>query len=170
MGTSLTPSDKRLCWPLATDPTTRAIASKFGRHNSPRRAPTRGAPTNCQSFSDKKPASSRQRPLEFATAHYDLHSSRRFAMRRAPTRGAPTRFRQLQWTIAFPGVVGYNACPHGACPCGNRAIRSTRRTIDFPRPHLQGRIEHRFCQTPEEGNYAPLISARKWRSSRASNI
>ena len=26
----------------------RAIASKFGRHNSPRRAPTRGAPTDCQ--------------------------------------------------------------------------------------------------------------------------
>ena len=25
----------------------RAIASKFGRHNSPRRAPTRGAPTDC---------------------------------------------------------------------------------------------------------------------------
>ena len=25
----------------------RAIASEFGRHNSPRRAPTRGAPTNC---------------------------------------------------------------------------------------------------------------------------
>ena len=72
----------------------RAIASKFGRQNRPRRAPTRGAPTNCLHFSAKKPASSRQRPLEFATAHYDLHSSRRFALRRAPTRGAPTRFRQ----------------------------------------------------------------------------
>ena len=67
----------------------RANASKFGRHNSPRRAPTKGAPTNCQSFSDKKPASSRQRPLEIATAHYDLHSSRRLALGRAPTRGAP---------------------------------------------------------------------------------
>ena len=67
-----------------------AIASKFGRHNSRRRAPTRGASTNCQSFSDKKPASSRERPLEFATAHYDLHSSRCFALGRAPTRGAPT--------------------------------------------------------------------------------
>ena len=53
-----------------------------------------GAPTNSQSFSDKKPASSRRRPLEFSIAHYDLHSSRRFALRRAPTRGAPTRFRQ----------------------------------------------------------------------------
>ena len=74
----------------------RAIASKFGRHNSPRRAPTRGGGhpqgVPLPSFSDKKPASSRQRPLEFATAHYDLHSSRRFALRRAPTGGrAPTR-------------------------------------------------------------------------------
>ena len=54
------------------------------------RAPTRGAPTNCLLFSAKKPASSRQRRMEFAIAHYDLHSSRRYALRRAPTRGAPT--------------------------------------------------------------------------------
>ena len=96
-------------------------------------------------------------------------------MRRAPTRGAPTRFRQLQWTIAFPGVMGYNACPHGACPhgacphgacphgacsCGNRAIRSTRRTIDFPRPHLQGRIEHRFLPDPGGRKLMPRSSAR----------
>ena len=45
-------------------------------------------------FSAKKPASSRKRGMEFAIAHYDLHSSRRYALRRAPTRGAPTRFRQ----------------------------------------------------------------------------
>ena len=45
-------------------------------------------------FSAKKPASSCQRRMEFAIAHYDLHSSRRYALRRAPTRGAPTRFRQ----------------------------------------------------------------------------
>ena len=41
-------------------------------------------------FSAKKPASSHQRRLEFAIAHYDLHSSRRYALGRAPTRGAPT--------------------------------------------------------------------------------
>ena len=76
----------------------RAIASKFGRHNSPRRAPTRGAPTNCQSFSDKEPGSSRQRRREIATTHYDLHSSRRFGLGRAPTRGAPTDcFLRLAW-------------------------------------------------------------------------
>ena len=45
-------------------------------------------------FSAKKPASSRQRRMEFAIAHYDLHSFRRCALKRAPTRGAPTRFRQ----------------------------------------------------------------------------
>ena len=44
-------------------------------------------------FSAKKPASSCQRRMEFAIAHYDLHSSRCYALRRAPTRGAPTRFR-----------------------------------------------------------------------------
>ena len=109
MGRSLTPSDRRLCRPLATDPTTRAIASKFGRHNSPRRAPTRGAPTNCQSFSDKKPASSRQRPLEFATAHYDLHSSRRYALGRAPTRGAPTVCLLL---ALCPGKGTHKGCPY----------------------------------------------------------
>ncbi len=47
-------------------------------------------------YSAKKPASSRQRRMEFAIAHYDLHSSRRYALGRAPTRGAPTRFRQPQ--------------------------------------------------------------------------
>ena len=76
----------------------RANASQFGRQNSRRRAPTRGEGTHkgCPYllFSAKKPASSRQRRLEFAIAHYDLHSSRRYALRRAPTRGAPTRFRQ----------------------------------------------------------------------------
>ena len=41
-------------------------------------------------FSAKKPAFSRQRRMEFAIAHYDLHSSRRYAIKRGPTRGAPT--------------------------------------------------------------------------------
>ena len=45
-------------------------------------------------FPAKKPASSRQRRMEFAIAHYDLHSSRRYPLRRTPTRGAHTRFRQ----------------------------------------------------------------------------
>ena len=76
----------------------RANASQFGRQNSRRRAPTRGGghPQGVPLllFSAKKPASSRQRRMEFAIAHYDLHSSRRYALRRAPTRGAPTRFRQ----------------------------------------------------------------------------
>ena len=86
-----------------------AIASKFGRHNSRRRAPTRGASTNCQSFSDKKPASSRERPLEFATAHYDLHSSRCFALGRAPTRGAPT---DCLLSVFCPGKGTHKGCPY----------------------------------------------------------
>ena len=49
----------------------RAIASKFGRHNSPRRAPKRGG-----GHPQGVPL-----PIVF---------SRRFALRRAPTRGAPT--------------------------------------------------------------------------------
>ena len=87
----------------------RAIASKFGRHNSPRRAPTKGVPTNCQSFQVKKPASSRERPLEFATAHYDLHSSGRLALGRAPTRGAPTDC--LLWAFG-PGKGTHKGCPY----------------------------------------------------------
>ena len=52
-------------------PAGRAIASKFGRHNSPRRAPTRGG-----GHPQGAPL-----PIVF---------SRRFALGRAPTRGAPT--------------------------------------------------------------------------------
>ena len=40
-GNTLTPFDPR------RGAGNRAIASKFGRHNGPRRAPTRGAPTDC---------------------------------------------------------------------------------------------------------------------------
>ena len=52
-------------------PAGRAIASKFGRHNRPRRAPTRGG--GCPQGA----------PLPIVC-------SRRFALGRAPTRGAPT--------------------------------------------------------------------------------
>ena len=113
---------------------TRAIASKFGRHNSPRRAPTGGAPTNCQSFSDKKPAFSRQRRMEFAIAHNDLHSSRRYALRRAPTRGAPTycllsafcpekgahkgRPYRLSFSTFGPGKGTHKGCPYRLASLG----------------------------------------------------
>ena len=104
----------------------RAIASKFGRHNSRRRASTRGVPTNCQSFQVKKPASSRERPLEFATAHYDLHSSRRLALGRAPTRGAPTdcllsafgpgkgTHKGRPYRLSSLGVLPWEGHPQGA--------------------------------------------------------
>ena len=50
-------------------------------------------------FSAKKPASSCHRREEFAIAHYDLHSSGRFALGRAPTRGAPTNC--LLWALCL---------------------------------------------------------------------
>ena len=58
-------------------------------------------------FSAKKPASSRQRRMEFAIAHYDLHSSRRYALGRAPTRGAPTN-------CLLSGVMPWGGHPQGA--------------------------------------------------------
>ena len=60
--------------------------------------------TNCLLFSAKKPASSRQRRMEFAIAHYDLHSSRRYALRRAPTRDAPTN------CLLFPAKKPASSC------------------------------------------------------------
>ena len=84
-----------------------AIASKFGRHNSRRRAPTRGASTNCQSFSDKKPASSsRERPLEFATAHYDCLLSA-FGPGKGTHKGCPYRLSSV-------GVWPWEGHPQGA--------------------------------------------------------
>ena len=82
----------------------RAIASKFGRHNSPRRAPTRGAPTNCLLISALCPGKGthKGRPYRLSSLGvlpWEGHPqgvplpfvfSRRSALRRAPTRGAPT--------------------------------------------------------------------------------
>ena len=93
----------------------RAIASKFGRHNGPRRAPTRGAPTDCQSFSDKKPSSSRQRRREFAIAHYDLHSSRRLGLGRATTRGAST---DCLLSAFGPAKGTHKGCPYRLASLG----------------------------------------------------
>ena len=45
--------------------------------------------------------------MEFAIAHHDLHSSRRYALRRAPTRGAPARLFSL-------GVMPWGGRPQGA--------------------------------------------------------
>ena len=69
----------------------RAIASKFGRHNSRRRAPTRGAPTD--SFCPGE-GTHKGRPYRFVWP-WGGHPQGaplpiRFALGRAPTRGAPT--------------------------------------------------------------------------------
>ena len=77
-------------------------------------------------FSAKKPASSRQRRMEFAIAHYDLHSSRRYALGRAPTRGAPTNcllsalcpgegtHKGRPYQLSSPGVMPWGGHPQGA--------------------------------------------------------
>ena len=62
----------------------RAIASKFGRHSSPRRAPTRGGGL----------------PIVF---------SRRLALGRAPTRGAPT---DCLLSAFGPGKGTHKGCPY----------------------------------------------------------
>ena len=47
--------------------------------------------------------------MEFAIAHNDLHSSRRFALRRAPTRGAPT---DCLLSAFGPGKGTHKGCPY----------------------------------------------------------
>ena len=81
-------------------PAGRAIASKFGRHNSPRRAPTRGG-----GHPQGVPL-----PIVF---------SRRFALRRAPTRGAPT---DCLLSAFCPAKGTHKGCPYrlsslGVLPC-----------------------------------------------------
>ena len=77
-------------------------------------------------FSAKKPASSRQRRMEFAIAHYDLHSFRRYALGRAPTRGAPTNcllqalcpgegtHKGRPYQLSSLGVMPWGGHPQGA--------------------------------------------------------
>ena len=99
----------------------RAIASKFGRHNSPRRAPTRGAPTDCllSAFWPGKGTHKgcSYRLFSLGVLPWEGHPqgvplpivfSRRFALGRAPTRGAPTDcFLSAFW----PGKGTHKGCP-----------------------------------------------------------
>ena len=100
----------------------RAIASKFGRHNSPRRAPTRGAPTDCL-LSAFCPGEGTHkgcpcRLFSLGVLAWEGHPqgvplpivfSRRFALGRAPTRGAPTDC----FLSAFcPGEGTHKGCPY----------------------------------------------------------
>ena len=75
-------------------PAGRAIASKFGRHNSPRRAPTRGG-----GHPQGVPL-----PIVF---------SRRFALGRAPTRGAPT---DCPLSAFCPGKGAHKGRPYRLSP------------------------------------------------------
>ena len=66
----------------------------FSRRYALRRAPTRGAPTNCllQALCLEKGAH-KGRPYQLSSPGV-MPWGGRYALRRAPTRGAPTRFRQ----------------------------------------------------------------------------
>ena len=77
----------------------RAIASKFGRHNSRRRAPTRGTHKGHPQGAPTR-GTHKGRP-------YRIVFSRRFALGRAPTRGAPTNLSSL-------GVLPWEGHPQGA--------------------------------------------------------
>ena len=110
-------------------PAGRAIASKFGRHNSPRRAPTRGgraptrgAPTDCP-LSAFCPGEGTHKGCPYRLSSlgvlpWEGHPqgvplpivfSRRFALGRAPTRGAPT---DCLLSAFCPGKGTHKGCPY----------------------------------------------------------
>ena len=100
----------------------RAIASKFGRHNSPRKAPTRGAPTDCllSAFGPGK-GTHKGRPYRLSSlgvrpwgghpqgVPLPIVFSRRFGLGRAPTRGAPT---DCLLSAFWPGEGTHKGCPY----------------------------------------------------------
>ena len=94
-------------WPCEGHPQGAPLPIVFSRRSALRRAPTRGAPTDCllSAFGPEKGAhkgcpyrlsSLGVRPWEGHPqgAPLPIVFSWRFALGRAPTRGAPTRFRQ----------------------------------------------------------------------------
>ena len=100
----------------------RAIASKFGRHNSPRKAPTRGAPTNCLlwAFGPGK-GTHKGCPYRLSSLGvwpWEGHPqgvplpivfSGRLALGRAPTRGAPTDYLLSAF---WPEKGAHKGCPY----------------------------------------------------------
>ena len=133
---------------MPQSPLFRTIASKFGRQNSPRRAPTRGAPTNCLHLWAKRPAFSRYRFSESATEHYGLHSSRPFVLRRAPTRGEGTHKGcpyQLSSSLGQEtGVQGYRPFESATVLYG---LRSSRPFVLRSAPTREGRAPTRGAPT-----------------------
>ena len=100
----------------------RAIASKFGRHNSPRKAPTRGAPTDCL-LSAFWPGEGTHKGCPYRLSSLGVLAwgghpqgaplpivfSRRFGLGRAPTRGAPT---DCLLSAFCPGEGTHKGCPY----------------------------------------------------------
>ena len=107
-------------------------------------------------FPAKKPASSRQRRMEFAIAHYDLHSSRRYALRRAPTRGAPTRFRQPHVVLSQFDAIALEC--FGA-PLMARRVRFVR-TEDYAAEFCIRSAKARMCGSPMPQH--PPTSCTPW--------
>ena len=108
----------------------RAIASKFGRHNSPRRAPTRGAPTDCllSAFWPGE-GTHKGRPYRLSSlgvlawgghpqgVPLPIVFSRRFGLGRAPTRGAPT---DCLLSAFWPGEGTHKGRPYRLSSLGVR--------------------------------------------------
>ena len=101
----------------------RAIASKFGRHNSPLRAPTRGAPTDCL-LSAFWPGKGTHKGCP-----YPIVFSRRFGLGRAPTRGAPTDC--LLWAF-WPGKGTHKGCPYRLSSLGVLAWEGHPQGVPLP--------------------------------------
>ena len=99
--------------------------------------------------------------MGFAIAHYDLHSSRRYALRRAPTRGAPTD--------SFLSAL----CPE------NRASQGLPLPIVFSRNFATAKGTHEGCPyrlsslgvLPWEGHPQgvplPIVLSRRFALGRA---
>ena len=171
----------------------RANASKFGRHNSPRRAPTRGAPTNCL-VSALGPGKGTHKGCPYRLsclvawpwgghpqgAPLPIVLSRRYALGRAPTRGAPT---DCLVSALCPGEGTHKGRPYrlsclGAWPWGGHP-QGAPLPIVLSRRFGRGRAPTRGAPTdclvsalgPGEGTHKgrpyPIVLSRRYALGRA---
>ena len=120
----------------------RAIASKFGRHNSPLRAPTRGTPTDCllSAFWPGK-GTHKGRPYRLSSlgvlawkgrpqgVPLPIVFSRRFGLERAPTRGAPT---DCLLSAFWPGKGTHKGRPYRLSSLGVLAWEGHPQGVPLP--------------------------------------
>ncbi len=120
----------------------RAIASKFGRHNSPLRAPTRGTPTDCLLWAFWPGKGTHKgcpyRLSSLGVLAWEGHPqgvplpivfSGRFGLGRAPTRGAPTDC--LLWAF-WPGKGTHKGCPYRLSSLGVLAWEGHPQGVPLP--------------------------------------